>query len=75
MVSIKLIHEAKVIIIYLALCRRWSHLEVIEWLFSYGPPYLTLEYNIGSRRPLESTRGPCAKSHFIIFYYFGHARL
>ena len=26
------------------------YLEAIEWLFSYGPQYLTLECNIGLRR-------------------------
>ena len=37
------------------------YLEVIEWLFSYGPLYLTLECNIGPRRPPESNIGTSTK--------------
>ena len=39
----------------------YVYLEVIEWLFSYGPPFWTLECNTGSRRPLESSIGTSAK--------------
>ena len=40
-----------------------QYLEVIEWLFSYGPQrlYLTLECNIGPRRPPESNIGTNTK--------------
>ena len=37
------------------------YLEVIEWLFSYGPLYLTLECNIGPRQLPESNIGTSAK--------------
>ena len=39
------------------------YLEVIEWLFSDGPLYLTLVCNIGLRQLLESNIGTNAKAN------------
>ena len=38
----------------------YKYLESIEWLLAHSPPYLTLECNIGPRRPPESNIGTSA---------------
>ena len=50
-----------IIIIIIIIIQSVYYLEVIEWRFSYGPPYLTLECNIGFRLLPESNVGPSAR--------------